>query len=61
VLLAIPEGSEHFGRKLLYTAATRARGHLQVCGSDETLRRMMQYDSTRMSGLIDRVKHSQYF
>lgn len=38
VVLALPEGSERFGRKMLYTAITRAKKCFRVIGSEKTLR-----------------------
>lgn len=38
VLLHLPEGSETFGRKMLYTAITRAKKKLIIYGSETTLR-----------------------
>lgn len=55
VLLLIPEGSEHFGRGLLYTAATRARCCLDVLATEATLQRMLQQNNRRMSGVIERM------
>lgn len=55
VILLLPEGSELFGREILYTAATRARKRLEICGTDETLRKTLSRRNSRLSGLKDRL------
>ena len=44
VVLLLPPGSERFGRKMLYTAITRARKKIDVYGSVETLRAIIDKD-----------------
>ncbi len=51
VLALFPEGSEVFGREVLYTAATRARKLLEIWGHDETLRQLINRKIKRVSGL----------
>lgn len=51
VILLLPEGSERFGRELLYTAVTRARRSIQIWGKEETVRAMMQRVTSRRSGI----------
>ncbi len=58
VLLLMPEGSEVFGRELLYTAATRARKKLEVWGSDEVLEKTINTQSHRLSGISHRFKQN---
>lgn len=55
VCLLMPEGSEWFGREALYTAATRARNHLEIWGDPETLRKAIEKKSHRLSGFTERV------
>jgi exodeoxyribonuclease V alpha subunit len=49
VLALFPEGSEVFGREVLYTAATRARKLLEVWGSHETLSQTIERKVKRIS------------
>ncbi|MBA3958483.1 MAG: exodeoxyribonuclease V subunit alpha [Parachlamydiaceae bacterium] len=51
VLLLMPEGSELFGREVLYTAITRAKKQLDIWGSDSVLEKTMQRRAERLSGL----------
>lgn len=55
VVLIVPEGSEHFGRELFYTAATRARRRLEVLGADDRLREMLCQHTQRISGVRERL------
>lgn len=55
VLLIMPDGAERFGREVLYTAATRARKKLEVCGSDAVLRAAMERKTCRLSGIVQRL------
>ncbi len=50
VLALFPEGSEVFGREVLYTAATRARKLLEVWGSNITLQTTIERKVKRISG-----------
>lgn len=54
VLLLLPEGSERFGREVLYTAVTRARKHLELWGSETTLRATIAQKAERLSGIQHR-------
>ncbi|MFQ5730006.1 MAG: exodeoxyribonuclease V subunit alpha, partial [Waddliaceae bacterium] len=51
VLLLLPQGSEVFGREVLYTAVTRARKKLEVWGAEEVLIQTLVKSSARVSGL----------
>lgn len=51
VLLLMPDGSEIFGREVLYTAATRARKKLEIWGSDAVLNSALANATKRLSGL----------
>ncbi len=55
VLLLLPEGSECFGREVLYTAATRARKELWIAGSDEVIQQTLIKQSERISGILGRM------
>jgi exodeoxyribonuclease V alpha subunit len=55
VLLLVPEGSERFGREVLYTAMTRAKSSLEVFGKRADLEEMVARQSVRLSGLKSRV------
>lgn len=51
ILLLLPEGSEHFGRQVLYTAATRARTRLEIISTPDILTRTITTLTHRLSGL----------
>lgn len=51
VILMLPEGSEKFGREILYTAVTRARKRLEIIGSDTAITRVITQSCERLSGL----------
>lgn len=51
VLVLLPEGSESFGREILYTAITRAKKRLSLWGSDATFRKVIETQTTRISGI----------
>lgn len=55
VLLILPEGSENFGREVLYTAVTRAKKSLKIIGTDETFKKTLAERSHRHSGLKDKM------
>lgn len=55
VLLLMPEGSEYFGRAVLYTAATRARKKIQLWGARETYQKALESDSKRLSSFKNRA------
>ena len=55
VLILMPQGSEHFGREVLYTAITRAKNKVALAGSEESLRRAIALSSRKLSGLQLRV------
>ncbi len=50
-----PEGSENFGRELLYTALTRAKNKISICGQKETLQKMIRSSSRMISGFSKRL------
>jgi len=49
VLLLLPEGSEVFGREVLYTAATRARQKLDLWATQSILESTIKRKSYRLS------------
>jgi exodeoxyribonuclease V alpha subunit len=51
VMTVLPPGSETFGREVLYTAVTRAKLSVILCGNDETVQKTIGYSSQRRSGL----------
>ncbi len=55
VLLLLPEGSEGFGREVLYTAVTRARKKLELWDQPGILKKTIARQSCRFSGLIGRI------
>lgn len=56
VLLAVPPGSEVFGREMLYTAATRAKNSIKIFSDAETIQKTLQRISRKISGLRARFK-----
>lgn len=56
VLLILPEGSELFGREVLYTAATRAKKHLEIWGSKGVIRKTIMNRNVRVSGVSKRLE-----
>lgn len=51
VCMLLPEGSERFGREVLYTAATRAKKELTVWSSNDTIEITLKNTSERVSGI----------
>lgn len=51
VVVALPPGSETFGREVLYTAVTRAKHSVILCGDEETIQKTVSRSSHRRSGL----------
>lgn len=54
-VLLPPEGSRILTRELLYTAVTRSRKRLQLCGPSATMRSAATHAIARASGLIRRM------
>lgn len=52
VVLLMPEGSEWFGREMLYTAATRARTLFEIWGSDPVIQKTIKRHAARLSGIL---------
>ncbi len=59
VLALVPPGSETFGREVLYTAVTRARHSVILCGDQETIDKTVNRSSHRRSGLKIRWKDQE--
>lgn len=59
VLALVPPGSETFGREVLYTAVTRARHSVILCGDQETIEKTVSRSSHRRSGLKMRWKDQE--
>jgi exodeoxyribonuclease V alpha subunit len=55
-LVLIPEGSEQFGREVLYTAVTRAKSKVSLAGSQAVIRQLIAASSRKISGLIYRTR-----
>lgn len=49
VVLVLPEGSELFGRNMLYTAITRARKSIEIWGNDLILQKTIENVENRLS------------
>jgi len=56
VFILIPQGSEVFGREVLYTAATRAKRAITCAGSLEVIEKVIQNSARKISGLSARLK-----
>ncbi len=56
VFVLIPEGSDVFGREILYTAATRARRAITCAGALDTIEKVIQNSARKISGLSARLK-----
>jgi exodeoxyribonuclease V alpha subunit len=52
VLLLLPEGSEIFGREVLYTGITRARKKIELYCSEDTFTKTLQRQTRRLSGVV---------
>ena len=55
VLLLVPQGSENFGREVLYTAVTRAKNSLSIDGNLEIMKEAIETSSRKRSGLKNRL------
>jgi len=55
VLLIAPEGTEGFGRELLYTGMTRAKKRLKLWGERSTLTQTLAKTNDRISGIKERL------
>ena len=55
VVLLLPPGSERFGRKALYTGATRAKKKLEIWSSKDVIDQTVKSNPRRMSGLTFRL------
>lgn len=60
VALFLPPGSEVLGRKMLYTAVTRAKKSLQIWSSIETFRACLANDGARLSTLGQRLEEKPF-
>lgn len=60
VIVALPEGSELFGREVFYTAVTRARKSLEIYGSDHVIQKTVEHQGLRLSGLEHRLTTKQW-
>ena len=54
VLLLLPQGSEVFGREVLYTAVTRAKKKLEIWSHPDTVNATIKHQSRRLSGFYQR-------
>jgi len=56
VLLLVPEGSENFGKEVLYTAVTRAKDKVEMEGDKEVIASALQRSSGKISSLERRLE-----
>jgi exodeoxyribonuclease V alpha subunit len=54
VVIALPPGSEEFGREMVYTALTRAKHSALLCSDSETLAKTLHRSNQRVCGLRKR-------
>ncbi len=55
VFALFPEGSEHFGREALYTAATRAKKSLTLAIEPRILKEMLRLRCRKQSAIVERM------
>lgn len=55
-LIVLPEGSEHFGRKIAYTALTRVKRRASLVAGEETLCKILSEKTPRTSGIKEKVQ-----
>lgn len=51
VIILMPEGTQVFGREVIYTAVTRARKKLEMWGTENILKETLKKCSKRLSGI----------
>lgn len=56
VLLLVPDGSESFGKEVLYTGVTRAKSALFIDGNLKQIAIALQKHSEKISGIRDKMK-----
>lgn len=56
VCILMPQGSDLFGKEVLYTAVTRARRKITLAASEELLKEGIQSTSRKQSGLKSRLQ-----
>lgn len=56
VILLVPEGSEVFGREILYTAVTRAKTHIEIDGDPREIQQAIHKHTQRISGISERLQ-----
>jgi exodeoxyribonuclease V alpha subunit len=57
VLVLLPDGSQIFGREVLYTAVTRARCHLELWGEDAIIKEVIEHQASRQSNVARRLRY----
>jgi exodeoxyribonuclease V alpha subunit len=60
VILVLPEGAELFGREVFYTAVTRARKQIEVCGTDHIILKTVMQQGMRLSGIEQRLTTKEW-
>lgn len=58
VLLLVPDGSESFGKEVLYTGVTRARSALFIDGNPEQMAGALKKHSVKISGICEKIKNN---
>lgn len=52
IVILIPNGSESFGREILYTAVTRAKEKMQIIGITSVIKEVIQKEGKKHSGIL---------
>lgn len=60
VILVLPEGSASFGREVFYTAITRARKSIEIYGTDDVIKKTIQQQGGRLSGIGERLSRLNF-
>lgn len=60
ILVVLPDGSEYFGREVIYTAVTRAKESIHVYGKDQVIEGALKKQGRRLSGIKDRLDQLNY-
>jgi exodeoxyribonuclease V alpha subunit len=58
VFIILPEGSEEFGKELIYTAVTRAKKSVTIASSKQTLEKTLSNPSMPISNLKERFNET---
>jgi exodeoxyribonuclease V alpha subunit len=57
IFAVFPKGSQSFGKQMLYTAATRAKKHLEIVSEEKIIEEIIGNNIKKTSGIISRLKN----